>query len=242
MPLPLIITIIIVSFFIKSISLKKKLRTGAIVALLIVSNPYIANQLMKSWEGSPTPLSLVEHHDIGIVLTGVTNRHKYPKDRVYFQHGADRIFHALQLYRLKKIDKILISGGSGKLQNTENDNKEADDLALILKLANVPDSVIIIENESRNTSESARYTSQLLKDYPNHSLMLITSGFHMRRASLCFEKQDMEVTPFRTDFYSQDEGNIPDDYLTPKPTAIHQWNKVIREITGIIVYKMMGYI
>jgi Ca-activated chloride channel family protein len=48
----------------------------------------------------------VEKSDIGIVLTGITNLHKNPKDRTYFNKGADRIYHAVMLYKMNKINKI----------------------------------------------------------------------------------------------------------------------------------------
>jgi len=197
---------------------------------------------MKAWEGSPIPLTKVGHYEVGVILTGVTNRYITPNDRVYFEHGADRVLHAIQLYKMGKIDKIMISGGSGKLVNNETDIKEADELAKVLLLADIPKRKIIIENESRNTHESAVNCAKILKNESIKRVLLITSAFHIKRASLCFDKQNISFDTFSTDFYSYDNKTGIDGYFTPQPRAIENWNKIIREITGIIAYTLMGYI
>ena len=241
LPLPVTVMLLLVSIYLKNKIIAKKLRYIAIMALVFFSNPFIANQAMKWWEGVPTPLTTLKNHDIAIVLTGVTNRYKSPKDRVYFAHGADRVLHTIQLYKMGKISRIIISGGSGKLIKNLADLKEADELALVFKMNGVPDSDITIENSSRNTYESASNISHLESTLSRTKVLLITSGFHMRRAQACFTKQNIPTTAFRTDFYSQDNKYTLDSIIIPKPEAINQWNIIIHEILGLIMYKTMGY-
>lgn len=209
--------------------------------LIFFTNPFLANKAMKHWEGNPAPLSTINHHDLAVVLTGVTNRYKKPNDRVYYEHGADRVLHTIQLYKLGKIDKILISGGSGKLINNKEDNKEANELSNTFIIAGVPKEDVTIESNSRNTHESAVNCSNLLQEIQPESVLLITSGFHMKRSSLCFKNEDIKHTTFSTDFYARDHEHGIDGYITPKPDAIQKWNIIIKEITGILVYKIMGY-
>lgn len=242
MPLPLVITMIVFSLFIRKKILKKRLRVIAILLLIFFSNPYFANKAMNAWERAPTPIVDVEHHDLGVVLTGITNRYKRPLDRVYFEHGADRLLHTLQLYKLGKIDKILISGGSGKLIDNVDDIKEADELAKVLLLTGVPQEDILIERESRNTYESAINCAKIINSLHTDKIMLITSAFHLTRSSLCFKKQNISFTTFGTDYYSHDKLSYIDDYITPNPSAIEKWNIIIRELIGILAYKLMGYI
>ena len=61
---------------------------------------------MLAWEPEFKGFNEVKNHEIGIVLTGVTNLSKTAYDRTFFNKGADRITHALQLYRERKIKKI----------------------------------------------------------------------------------------------------------------------------------------
>ncbi|MDH5475742.1 MAG: YdcF family protein [Cyclobacteriaceae bacterium] len=241
MPLSLVITILFFSLFIRNKVLKKRLRVIAVALLIFYSNPYFANKAMNAWEGDPTPLAEV-NHDIGIVLTGVTNRNKRPLDRVYFEHGADRILHALQLYKMGKINKILISGGSGKLTNNENDIKEADELAKVLLLSGVPQKDILIERVSRNTYESAINCAKIINDLQIKNVLLITSAFHLTRAGLCFKKQNINFTPFGTDYYSYDEFENFMEKISPNSNAVNNWKIITKESAGIVVYKLMGYI
>ena len=105
----------ILAVFLKKRSLKKKFLILGVVYLFFFSNRFIVNEVLLMWEIPPTPYeNITEVYQAGIVLGGVTNSEKTPRDRVYFSKGADRITHAYQLYNLGKIEKILVSGGSSK--------------------------------------------------------------------------------------------------------------------------------
>lgn len=242
MPLPMIVILLLISIFVKKKKLKSWLRYAAVLLLLFFSNPYFSNRAISSWEGRPTPLENLQHHDLAIVLTGVTNRYKRPLDRVYFERGADRVLHTIKLFKMGLIDQILISGGSGKLINNEDDIKEADELAKIMKLAGVPDSIVFIENMSRNTYESSVNSAELiLENLQAKRILLVTSAFHIPRATACFKKQGLTTTPFGTDYYSHDRYFGVEAYIIPNPSAIAKWNIIFKEVFGIIMYKLLGY-
>ncbi len=103
----------------------------------------------------------LEKYDVAIVFSGVTRGSKTPRDRVYFQEGADRITHTLQLYNEGKVKNIIVSGGLG-FQKVPNSNA-ADRLASFLTMANVPDSVIIRETHAVNTYENAVNVVKILR-------------------------------------------------------------------------------
>src|SRR3546814_10230096 len=71
----------------------------------------------------------------------------------------------------------------------------------------VPDSVILVENKTRNTHESAAKVKNMLQDlgYTSHDCLLITSAFHMRRSLACYRKVGLTLDPFTTDFYRSEE-------------------------------------
>ena len=50
----------------------------------------------------------------------------------------------MQLYKMGRIKKILVSGGSGRL--VETGEREADELAALLRLMGVPRKDILVEN------------------------------------------------------------------------------------------------
>lgn len=209
--------------------------------LLFFSNDFIANEVMLAWELEATPIAEIKReYEMGIVLTGVTSGYREPADRVYFQKGVDRVTHAVQLYKEGIIHKILISGGSGRLVSVEL--PEADELKKAFVLMGVPEQDLLLENQSRNTAESAREVKKILGPTKASDCLLITSAFHMRRSRACFAKAGIPMDTFTTDFYSHPRHYYPDVFLIPHVEAIMIWQKIIKEWVGMAAYKVAGYI
>ena len=242
MPLTIIIGAMLVSFILKNDRWKNRLRIFAVVLLLVCSNSVLTNKVLKLWEIPPTPIEEISSTSkVGVVLSGVIKKEKLPHDRVYFSEGADRITHAIQLYKAGVIQKIVITGGKGSFSKSQV--VEAPQLRQVLLMCEVPNEDILIESKSRNTRQNALFTAELLREkFPDYEYLLITSGFHMRRSIACFNKTGIEVTSFSTDFKTGDYPARLTAYLFPNPSALFKWHLLIKEIMGMIAYKMMGYI
>jgi uncharacterized SAM-binding protein YcdF (DUF218 family) len=242
--MPLTITIILIvagAFFIKRKWGKSCLWSG-IFLLWFFSNRFIANQAMLVWEPEFKPFNEIKNHEIGIVLTGVTNLSKTAYDRTFFNKGADRITHALQLYQEGKIKKILITGGQGL--NPVNPQSEAEVLQRFLLMTGVPAEDMMIEDQSKNTAQNAEFSKSFLEEKGisiTQEFVLITSAFHMSRAKGCFDKVGLKTITFPTDYYSSDtKFDIP-TLLFPDPYSIFMWHKLVKEWIGIAVYRIVGY-
>ena len=107
-------------------------------------------------------------------------------------------------------------------------------------LANkIPIADIIIENRSRNTIENAMNSAEILKEkYNKGSFLLITSANHMRRAQLCFNKANLEITAFPTDCTTSYRSTGYNYILLPRVEALERWQDLIHEWIGYIVYEM----
>lgn len=241
-PMAIVAMLLIAGWFIKNQRWKKILLRTGFIMLFVTSNYFISNALMRLWEVPITPYkSITKTYDYGVLLTGVTKTAMTPKDRVYFGRGADRATHTIQLYKLGIIRKIIVSGGSGRLDG--GGVREADDLADFLKMAGVPDSVIIIENESKNTHESAMRVSEILSKMDGgKDILLVTSGYHLRRSVACFRKAGIIAEPFATDPVSEQIRYTPENFLVPKPDAILMWQIMMKEWVGFVAYWIAGYI
>lgn len=240
--MPLVVTSLLLVLGILIINKKwshRFLVTG-ICLTLFFSNEFIANEVMLWWEIPPSPYSKIHQtYDYGVLLTGVTSTDKKPADRVYFQHGADRVVHTVELYKKGIIRHIIVSGGTGRLLTAVR--KEADDIYKALVLMGIPYYHITVEKESRNTHESAVAVSEMLRQ-SGGSALLITSGFHMRRSLACFKKQGLDITPFSTDFYTHPRYFTFDVLIVPKIESWIIWHKLAKEWTGFIAYKIVGYV
>ncbi len=197
---------------------------------------------MILWEVPVTPYSeLKKNYTWAILLTGITKYDVGPRDRVYFSSGADRVTHTVQLYKLGKVKRILVSGGSGRLSAPER--KEADEVAEALVLMGVPLSDIVKEANSRNTHESAVAVKKILQGTATpDDCLLVTSAYHMRRSAACFRKVGWRMDCFSVDFLSHKRRYSPDVLIVPRVEALINWQVLIREWVGIISYKLAGYI
>ena len=241
-PLTLICAALLLSLVLRNARLKKWLRISGIVMLLFFSNDFIANEVMHAWEIDPVPYQAMHEYKLGIVLTGAVIPQLKPADRVYFQRGADRVIHTVQLYKRGLIGKILISGGSGRL--VDIGEREANQFKHAMLLMGVPDSVIIVENETRNTHESAVEVKRMLLTlgYSGKDCLLITSAFHMRRSLACYHKVGLHPDPFTTDFYAHPTTWYIDSFLFPKVDALVIWHKLTKEWIGLVAYRLAGYV
>ena len=214
---------------------------AATVLVLLGTNPGLVGEALRAWELPPVPLARLAPHDAAVLLTGITEPDKSPHDRVYLTTGADRLTHALWLYRAGKVRCIIVSGGAGS--GTAVARSEARELAILLRLAGVPAGAILLEERSRNTRENALYTRQLLASRPGiKSLVLVTSAFHQRRALGCFRRVGLAVTPFPAGYYAPDRLAAPDSWLIPDAKALWQWSRLIHELTGYVAYWAAGYL
>ncbi len=241
LPLTLICLCFVVSLFMRNEKIKKRLIFAGIIALLFFTNEFISNEVMLAWEKPARPLAGMPHYKLAIVLTGTTVQRE-PDDRVYFTRGADRVTHTVQLYKLGLLDKILVSGGSGRI--TGEAEPEANKFKKAMVMMGVPDSIIILENETRNTAESAQQVRHLVDKMGIEAkeCVLITSAFHMRRSLACYRKVGLETDYFSTDFYSFQRNYQLDSFVVPKADALVTWHKLVREWVGFVVYKLAGYI
>jgi uncharacterized SAM-binding protein YcdF (DUF218 family) len=241
-PFVIICGLFVASLVVRDQRRKSRLLYAGFFLLFFFSNDFIANEAMMQWEVPITPYrEITKNYAWAILLTGVTRHEEGQHDRVFFNRGADRVTHTVQLYKLGKIKKILVSGGSGRL--TSVDRKEAEEVAEALALMGVPPADIVTETNSRNTHESAVEVKKMLegKSTPGECL-LVTSGYHMRRSAACFARVGWRTDCFTVDFLSHPRRFTPDVLLIPKIEALGNWQILMREWFGMISYKLAGYI
>ncbi|ALI97687.1 YdcF family protein [Rufibacter tibetensis] len=239
-PLLWIVTLFLLGLFFRKQSKKEFAFRHGFLLLLFFTNPFLSNEAWLAWEPEAVLMNDVKQYDAGIVLTGVTEVNKSSHDRVHYGEGPERILDAIQLYKMGKLRKIIISGGSGALKQVQK--TEASNLQQTALYAGVPAEDILLEERSRNTRENAQYTKELLQRHPElQKRLLITSAFHMRRAQGCFKKVGLEFDTFPADFQTHDRSFHLDDLLISNSGALQKWSHLIHEWVGYMTYKLLGY-
>jgi uncharacterized SAM-binding protein YcdF (DUF218 family) len=239
-PVLWIVALIIIALIVKKEKVKIRLFISAGILLLVFSNSFIQDEFMRWWEIDTThKTELKTSYDYGIVLTGMISYDtKY--ERINFLRSTDRILQALDLYKDGTIKKIFITGGSGELLNPNF--SEAEILRDYLIKIGIPENDILIESKSRNTFENACASAKLLNPQSdNETYLLITSAFHMRRSAACFKKAGFDFDVYVTDRYAGDRKFTIDHLIVPNIHALSRWTLLIHEVSGYIIYRIMGY-
>jgi uncharacterized SAM-binding protein YcdF (DUF218 family) len=246
MPLSLILIGLFLAIFSKKPKVKRISLRISLGLIFFFGNGFIVNEAMLWWELPPiSPDSISQPFDVGIVLTGgmITNK-QASENQIFTDKTADRFIQPLRLYKMGKLKKILISGGSTDLKLMKQDvTDETLKIAKILEELGVKKDDIILERKARNTRENALNTVEILKKNPQlgNKFLLFTSAYHARRAVGCFQKTGIKVIAFPTAFKASARSFTLDNLLIPRETNLHDSYDLIHEMVGYVVYKILGY-
>lgn len=240
MPLTWVFVLLIWSWRTKIETRKRKLFLISICTLYFFSNSFIVDGFMRMWEYTSDDLKKTEKFEYAVILGGMIS-YDPRLDKPQFSGSSDRLLQVLPLLKNGQVGKIIITGGSGSINYP--DHKEAAILKKYLLKLDIADSLIIIENESKNTRENATNTKIILDSLKVKSkILFVTSAFHMHRSIGCFNKVGItNIRPFCTDRYSGPRKFEFDHLLIPSSHALEEFTLLIHEITGFITYKLRGF-
>jgi len=197
-------------------------------------------------EFPPARVETLPKADAIVVLGGGvganTNRVHYTE----LYSAGDRVVHAARVWKAGKAP-VVIPSGANELQASR---------PLLIEFG-VPESAILVENESRNTEENARFVAAYVKKHhkqnidssavhltptPTPKILLVTSAWHMRRALLLFRKYapGVEVIPAACDY----EATIGADRLElsdflPNAEALLHNSYMVKEYVGYWGYRVL---
>ncbi|MBS1935985.1 MAG: YdcF family protein, partial [Bacteroidetes bacterium] len=144
-----------------------------------------------------------------------------------------------KLYHQGTIKKIIVSGGSGSLDQSRP--KEASFVRDEFIKQGIPASDVFFENQSRNTFENAQNCKKLLDSLNiQGAVVLVTSAMHVRRASLIFKTTKRDIIPYPGNYEEINMKFSWDEYIIPDIETIIHWQKFLKEIVGLLMYKITG--
>jgi uncharacterized SAM-binding protein YcdF (DUF218 family) len=136
-----------------------------------------------------------------------------PADAIVVLSGGDtkaRTTAGIDLYKAGWANLLIFSGAAAD-PNSKSNAEVMKEQALS---AGVPASSIIIDEKSANTSENARQVSKKISELKLNKVILVTSGYHIRRAKAELQSQNpsLKIIP-----YTSKDGNWSPDtwWLTP---------------------------
>jgi len=201
----------------------------------IYSLPYF---LLKNLEDYIKSSKISYSQLTGIVVLGggVYPNNIVPKERdeTSLSEHAERLTKAVEIYRKNPRIIILFSGGSDLLNKAQGWS-DSDNTRKFFIDQGVKEENLIVEDQSRNTFENAKFTKKNFEDKKG-KWGLITSASHMPRSFMVFKKNGIILEPISVDYKT---GTSEIFWLTfDFYKAIKLWNTVLHEIIGIVYYKL----
>jgi uncharacterized SAM-binding protein YcdF (DUF218 family)/glycosyltransferase involved in cell wall biosynthesis len=141
----------------------------------------------------------------------------------------ERVKRAVDLYQAGLAPEIIFSSGYTVVFHEPEVMKE---LAVAL---GVPASAIVLETAARNTAENVTRVSQILRDRGHRSTLLVSSPYHMRRATAAFKKLAPELAVYpapvlHSRFYAHTRG-----------ATLEQIRGLLHEYIGLLYYRVKGW-
>jgi uncharacterized SAM-binding protein YcdF (DUF218 family) len=231
LPFTWVFAFLVAALIIRKPHLKRRFFIISALLLWIFSTPYFFNLFASHWDIAPVPLKQTGAYSCAIILGGFSSPDANGEGR--FNGSADRFIQGLKLLSTGKVSHLLISGGNGNL--IPGSFKESTWVKTQLELLKVPDSCIVVEDQSRNTLENAAFSKTILiQKHLQPPYLLVTSAFHMRRAMGIFKKQKMDIIPYPCNYMVSDD-RFTFDELIPDAGPLGGWNLYIKEWVGTVV-------
>ncbi len=100
------------------------------------------------------------------------------------------------------------------------------------------DGAIIVESESRNTVENAKFSGNILKERGDcKNVLLITSALHMPRSKFIFDKAGIKVEAYPVDFFvlrGRPKKFSLREFIVPRSNVPGIWEAIIHEWVGLL--------
>lgn len=201
--------------------------------LYLISTPLVGDALMRSLEGRYQPPPAVRGDVIVMLGGGATADTPNVHGKGHLTgFAANRLLTAAQLHHITGVP-VIISGG----QVFANTGKEAEIARHILLGLGIVDNNIIVEGQSLNTSDNAKFTKKILDERGFVSPILVTSAFHMERSVEQFAKYNIEVTPYPTDYQTNTRFIFEWNQLWPRADAFYNTQLAIKEYLGLMAVR-----
>ena len=243
-PITWIILLLIGTFLFKKKRQKKVCLYSCIAIFLLFTNGlllgYVKHQMVKEY--STVNIHPDKQYKAAIVMGGFASINKETGVMCYEQDRADRLWEAVRLWKTGVIDTILITGDPTSI--IQKDGSSTAQLFMdYMELFGVPSTTFILEQQARNTRENAHNTTEILnsKEISDKECLLITSATHMKRSLKCFAKEGMFMDYYPVNIYNKPT-NINHRTFYPSWNVAVEWQELLNEWVGDVMYRMMGYL
>ena len=219
---------------------RKRFFVWAGIALLwFFGAPLVGDFLIRQIEGVETRVAVdsLDGADAVVVLGGVITQ--VPGVR-YGEWGntVDRFDGGVEVFSAGKAPLLIFMGS--KRPWMPDEKPEGEILAERAKRLGIPETAILVTGKVGNTADEAKAARGILSRNAKPHVILVTSAFHMKRATLLFRKAGMKVQPFPVDFRGSYYKELTLIDFLPGAKGLENSEIAIREVLGILYYRIFG--
>lgn len=220
--------------------LHRKARAGALgafsigVLMWLMSVTPTADLLMSGLEADyPIPKNF--HADAIIMLGGASYRDvaDLSGEGAPGRGTMTRLVTTARLYRRLGVP-IIVSGGSVFDQGASI----AELTRRFLVDLGVPPAHILLDDHSRDTYENALLSKLICDRYGFRNPLLVTTGFHLKRAVFSFEAVGMKVTPFPCGLTTYPGKDYHWYHWLPEASSLSATSAALHEWLGLLFYRI----
>jgi uncharacterized SAM-binding protein YcdF (DUF218 family) len=207
---------------------RRRIAIAGVVILCVFSLQPVSRLMMGPLERVYAPMTVAAspHADAIVVLSGGILR-GVTAPGVQWGDSANRFFAGIDLATAGKANVIIISTGIFPAEGSILRQTAIRD--------GIPQEHIIVTPLVSTTEDEARAVSEI----PGiHSILLVTSAFHMPRAALLFRARGLDVTPFPTDERILRRRLLISSDFIPASGALGESEAAMREYYGLAVYRV----
>ena len=217
---------------------KERMAAGVLFAvaflLYAASTPALSETLVRSLEERYEPTVEMAQGDVLVVLGGgaTLDTPNVQGEGHLAGHAANRLLTAYQLYRVEP-RPIIFSGG----QVFAGTGCEAAVAKHILQSLGVPENDILVEDQSRNTTENALFVQKLLQDKGFRQPVLVTSAFHMDRSVKQFAKIGVSTHPYPAGYMVNQQSIFEPRKLVPSADSLADTSLALKEYIALLAVR-----
>lgn len=142
----------------------------------------------------------------------------------------ERVTQAIRLYRAGYASRLVLSSGFVFTLH------EAEVMKAVAVANGIPPEAIVLEERAANTYENVAFSARILDDHGWTRILLVSSPYHMRRATLTWRKVAPEIAVIPTpatesQFYAHTRG-----------ASLEQIRGILQEYAALVSYWWKGWL
>lgn len=218
---------------------RRWLAGAALILLIAASTDVVSRQLAAILESGypPVEVGACPEADAAVVLGGILADD--PRTAA-LEWGAsvNRFERGLDLLKMKRVRQVVFTRAkAGWLPPGEPDE------GTLLKQAAEsrgfePATILLTEGTVGTTFDEAREAGRLAAKRGWKKVVVVTSVFHLARATYIFRAAGVEVVPFPAEFYAGPKARWTPLDLIPNSNALRISDAVARELIGLAYYRL----